>query len=233
MNRLFSIIQILRSTRQPVKAAELAQRLEVSQRTIYRDIAELQAQRVPIQGEAGIGYVLQKGFDLPPLMLTPDELEAALLGAQWVASRGDSELERGAHSLIEKIQQIVPQHLRPLLGSPTVTAAPCPPVTDRVDSGLLRKAIRERNKLQILYEDEQGRSSERIVWPFLLAYFESVRLLCTWCELRQAFRHFRTDRILSLQVLEERHPQTATQLYEQWQAEEPTPDAIILPASTR
>ena len=233
MNRLFSIVQILRSARRPVKATELAQALEVSQRTIYRDVAELQAQHVPIQGEAGIGYVLKKGFDLPPLMLTPDELEAALLGAQWVASRGDSDLERGARSLIEKIQQILPHHLQPILGNPTVTAALNPAVSDTVDTTLLRSAIREQRKLRITYLDEQGRSSERIVWPFLLTYFDCVRLLCTWCELRQGFRHFRTDRIQSLLVLEERFPQTVTQLYEQWQIEEPIPNLFIPPASAR
>ncbi len=233
MNRLFSIIQILRSARRPVKASELAHTLEVSQRTIYRDIAELQAQRVPIQGEAGIGYVLHKGFELPPLMLTADELEAALLGAQWVASRGDSDLVRGAHSLIEKIQQILPRHLQPILGNPTVTAALNPPVSDTVDTTLLRSAIREQRKLRITYLDEQGRSSERIVWPFLLTYFDCVRLLCTWCELRRGFRHFRTDRIQSLRVLEERFPQTVIQLYEQWQIEEPIPNLFTPPASAR
>lgn len=222
MNRLFSIIQILRSAKQPVKAAQLAESLEVSQRTIYRDIAELQAQNVPILGEAGIGYVLKNGFDLPPLMLTPDELEAALLGAQWVTQRGDPDLSRGARSLMEKIQQILPQHLQNIVGAPTVTAPSCEQTQDNIDTGLLRNAIREQRKIRIHYRDEQGRSSKRVLWPFLLAYFDSVRLLCAWCELRNDYRHFRTDRILSIDILEEYFPKPATVLYEEWQTREMT-----------
>jgi len=220
MNRLFSIIQVLRSAKQPVKAAQLAEFLEVSQRTVYRDIAELQAQHVPILGEAGIGYVLKNGFDLPPLMLTPDELEAALLGAQWVAQRGDMNLRRGANSLMEKIQQIVPQHMQTIVDAPTVTAPSCQQVQDNIDTGLVRNAIREQRKICIQYRDEKGQSSKRILWPFLLAYFDSVRLLCAWCELRNDYRHFRTDRIQSIDILDERFPQSATALYEDWHARE-------------
>lgn len=231
MNRLFSIIQILRSAKHPVKAAQLAQTLEVSQRTIYRDIAELQAQRVPILGEAGIGYVLKKGFDLPPLMLTPDELEAALLGAQWVAQRGDSELTRGAHSLIEKIEQIIPHDLQHILGAPTVTVPPGYRVEDNIDAALLRNAIRDQRKIRIHYRDEQGRQSERILWPFLVAYFDAVRLLCAWCELREGFRNFRTDRILSVDILEDRCPKSASRLFEDWQQQEMHTRAVRPPGS--
>lgn len=110
--RLFSIIQTLRSAKRPITAQQLCEQLEVSLRTIYRDIAELQAQNIPIEGEAGIGYILRDGYDMPPLMLTLDELEAALLGAQWVAERGDEKLSIGARSLVEKLNDVVPQHLK-------------------------------------------------------------------------------------------------------------------------
>src|SRR5580692_11317571 len=108
-DRLFQIIQILRGSKRPMTASRLSDELEVSVRTVYRDIADLMAQRVPIRGEAGVGYVLDGGYDLPPLMLTPDEIEAAVLGAQWVAGRGDPALARAAQDLIAKIGAAVPE----------------------------------------------------------------------------------------------------------------------------
>src|SRR5579871_3066080 len=123
-DRLFRIIQILRRARIPVTAVDMASELETSLRTVYLDISQLMADRVPIRGEAGIGYVLEGGFDLPPLMLTPDEIEAAVLGAQWVAGRGDPALARAALDLIAKIGAAVPEHLRPLALEPSTRAAP-------------------------------------------------------------------------------------------------------------
>ena len=121
-DRLFQIIQILRRSSRPVTAAEIARELEVSQRTVYRDMADLIAQRVPVQGEAGFGYILDDAFDMPPLMLTPDEVEAAVLGAQWVASRGDPVLANAARDLIAKITSVVPDRLRPLIADPAIAA---------------------------------------------------------------------------------------------------------------
>jgi len=120
-DRLFRIIQVLRRKRRPVTAHEIAEELEASARTIYRDIAQLMADRVPIRGEAGIGYVLEGGFDMPPLMLTADEIEAAMLGAQWVMTRADPLLGRAAGDLIAKISVVIPEHLRPLLMEPSLT----------------------------------------------------------------------------------------------------------------
>jgi predicted DNA-binding transcriptional regulator YafY len=123
-DRLFQIIQVLRRSTQPVTASQLAVELEVSQRSVYRDVADLIGQRVPIRGEAGIGYVLDRDFDMPPLMLTPDELEAAVLGAQWVADRGDAVLAGAARDLISKIAAAVPERLRPFIAEPTIGAPP-------------------------------------------------------------------------------------------------------------
>src|SRR5512143_1539734 len=117
-DRLFQIIQVLRRTRRPVTADARAAELETSKRTIYRDIADLMARRFPIRGEAGVGYVLDGGYDLPPLMLTPDEIEAAVLGAQWVAGRGDTALARAAEDLMAKIADTVPERLRPFVLEP-------------------------------------------------------------------------------------------------------------------
>ncbi len=206
--RLFQIIQVLRRHKRPVTGAELAGELEVSLRTLYRDMAELLAQRVPIRGEAGMGYVLDEGYDLPPLMLTIDELEAAVLGAQWVARRGDKALTRGAKDLIAKIRAVVPTALQPaILESGVMPISFQPQPDDRIDVGALRNAIRDQIKIEIAYEDEAGAATTRTVWPFLLGYFDTVRILCAWCEMRQAFRHFRTDRIHAMTATTNRYPE--------------------------
>jgi predicted DNA-binding transcriptional regulator YafY len=220
-DRLFQIIQILRGASRPVTAADLAREMETTPRTIYRDIADLIGQRVPIRGEAGIGYVLEPGYDMPPLMLTPDEIEAAVLGAQWVADRGDPTLARGARDLIAKIRDIVPERLRPMILQAAVSApSMMPSEPDLLDLGRIRAAIRDRAKLHITYRDGGGRMSERVVWPISVAYFQTVRLLVAWCELRDAFRHFRTDRIEAVRFLDERHPLSTEALRAAWEREE-------------
>ena len=177
-DRLFQIIQILRRARRPVTADALAAELETSKRTVYRDIAALIGQRVPIRGEAGIGYVLEGGFDLPPLMLTPDEIEAAVLGAQWVAGHGDAALARAAHDLIAKIAAAVPENLRPLVLEPAARTAPgwkIPP--DGLDIAQARAWIRAGRKIALAYRDAEDRETERIIWPIALGYLDTVRTL--------------------------------------------------------
>ena len=217
--RLFRIVQILRRARTPVRAAQLAQELEVSVRTVYRYVAELQAQQVPIQGEAGVGYILAAGYELPPLMLTEDELEAALLGAQWVAQRGDPALANGARDLMTKLQAVLPSHMQANLRLHRVEAVDQGNTAlDRVDAALIRRAIRGHRKIQIRYREEQGVCSERTLWPVMIAYFDAVRLVVAWCELRNDFRHFRTDRILALQCLDEIIPCSDEDLLQRWRA---------------
>jgi predicted DNA-binding transcriptional regulator YafY len=194
--------------------------METSVRTIYRDIAQLMADRVPIRGEAGMGYVLEGGFDMPPLMLTPDEIEAAMLGAQWVMRNADPALVNAAGDLVAKIAQVVPEHLRPLLGEPSLTAPPRRPnVADTIDMARLRTAIRAEGKIALAYRDETGADTHRVIWPIAVAYFESVRVIVAWCELRKGFRHFRTDRIVSADFLETRYPQSRARLRAAWQKE--------------
>jgi predicted DNA-binding transcriptional regulator YafY len=164
-DRLFQIIQALRRSRRPVTANQLAAELEVSRRTVYRDIADLIGQRVPIRGEAGIGYVLDRSFDIPPLMFTTDELEAAVLGAQWVANRGDGVLACAARDLISKILLVLPERLRPFIaepsvGVPTNQAA----AADGLDITLTRSWIRGGRKIRIRYTDERSRETERTIW---------------------------------------------------------------------
>lgn len=216
MNRLFSILQVLRTSTKPVKAKELSEKLEVSVRTIYRDIAELQMQNVPISGEAGIGYVLKGGFEMPPLMLTPEELEAALLGTQWVTRCGDTMLAKSASSLIDKINAVIPEHLRPiLLTSPVAIPNTVEAIIDSINMTDFRTAIRDQKKISIVYNVD-GKRSKRIIWPFIVAYFETVRVVAAWCELRKAFRHFRTDRIESFEILPEIYPKPPEKLKAEW-----------------
>ena len=216
--RLFAIIQILRRARAPITAAAMADELETSLRTVYRDVAELIAQRVPVRGEAGIGYMLESGFDMPPLMLTPDEIEAAVLGAQWVSARGDPALSRAANDLVAKIGAVIPAHLRPFLLDAALTtperSARVKP--DGLDVGRVRAAIRGQSKVRLTYIDEAERETTRTVWPVAIAYYEAVRLLAAWCELRQDFRHFRTDRVVRAEFLDERYPARKDVLRSQW-----------------
>lgn len=215
--RLFQIIQILRRGRTPITADALAQELETSKRSIYRDIAALVGQRAPIRGEAGVGYILEDGYDMPPLMLTPDEIEAAVLGAQWVAGRGDPALARAANDLIAKIAEAVPDNLRPIVLEPAGRASPAwQNAPDNIDMALVRASIHGGRKIKLSYRDEQERASDRVIWPITVGYMETKRLLIGWCELRQDFRTFRTDRVAEAWFLEDRFPERPGVLRARW-----------------
>jgi predicted DNA-binding transcriptional regulator YafY len=217
-DRLFQIIQILRRSTRPVTAAALAEELEISKRTVYRDVADLIGQRVPIEGEAGLGYLLATDYDMPPLMLTSDEIEAVMLGAQWVAGRSDKILSNAARDVVAKIAAVVPERLRPFIVEPSVGAKPTiEEPEERVDTSMLRSAIRNGVKLRLRYRSEAGEETERTVWPVILGYAETNRLLVAWCELRQSFRHFRTDRIIEAQMLDERNGLRPGELRRRWQ----------------
>ncbi|MEJ0028122.1 MAG: YafY family protein [Rhizomicrobium sp.] len=219
--RLFQIIQILRrSKRHPIRANDIAEELETSLRTVYRDIAQLLAERVPIRGEAGIGYILEDGFDMPPLMLTADEIEAAMLGAQWVMGRGDEGLVRAARDLVAKIGAVVPAHLKPLALDSTLHSPNWRCIeTDAVDMARVRAAIHAQTKIRLAYGDEQGRETERTIWPIAVSYWDTVRVVVGWCELRKAFRSFRTDRVRAADFTAERYPIPRTRLTAQWRKE--------------
>lgn len=216
-DRLFEIVQVLRRARRPITARAIADELEVSPRTVYRDIAALTGQRVPISGEAGVGYILERGFDMPPLMLTGDELDAAVLGATWVASRGEPALAKAAADLLAKIEAIVPEALRAHITEPVASIAPVAQRVEPVEAALLREAIRTGRKVALDYRDDAGVATRRIVWPVLLGYRDSGRILAAWCELRGAFRYFRTDRMAATARLDDRIPQRRATLRAQWQ----------------
>jgi predicted DNA-binding transcriptional regulator YafY len=218
-DRLFQIIQILRRSTRPVTAAALAAELETSKRSVYRDVAALIGQRVPIRGEAGFGYVLEGGFDLPPLMLTTEEVEAAVLGAQWVAGHADQALAHAARDLIAKISASVPESLRLLIHD---SAARTPPSwnvpADGLDVTLARAWARKGRKIALVYRDKNDEVSKRTVWPVAIAYFDAARILVAWCELRNDFRDFRADRVIGAEFLEDRFPCRPAELRRRWSA---------------
>ena len=195
-SRLFEIIQILRLARKPVTGAEIAERLEVTVRSIYRDIAALQAMRVPVEGERGIGYILRPGFDLPPLMFSIEETEAIVLALALLERTGDEELKDAARSVNRKIAGAMPAPLRQALRSNALHAwgTISPPPTG-LDLALVRRAIRDERKLSITYRDGAGQETERNIRPIALIYYSSSAVIVGWCELRAGLRNFRTDRI--------------------------------------
>ena len=203
-SRLFEIIQILRLARKPVTGAQIAERLEVTVRSIYRDIAALQAMRVPVEGERGLGYILRPGFHLPPLMFSIEETEAVVLALALLERTGDGELKEAAKSVGRKVAGALPEPLRQLLDSRALhawgTIAPTP---EGIDLALVRRAIRDEQKLAIAYRDELGRPSERTIRPAALIYYSQTATIVAWCELRQALRSFRSDRVESTQALDD------------------------------
>ncbi|MCH9757084.1 MAG: YafY family transcriptional regulator [Gammaproteobacteria bacterium] len=224
--RLFDLIQILRRHRYPVTGKQLADELEISLRTLYRDIATLQAQGASIEGEPGMGYVLRPGFMLPPLMFSEEEIEALVLGSRWVAQRTDKNLSAAATEVLAKISAVLPEDLRHQLEFSGLLIGPAKTMIehDNEKEALIRHAIRKSYKLQITYTDVKQDESQRIIWPIALGFFEETRVIVAWCELRKNFRHFRTDRITQLKQLETRYPQSRQTLLKKWRHIHHIPD---------
>jgi predicted DNA-binding transcriptional regulator YafY len=222
--RLLALLQALRRYRQPVSGARLAAETGVSLRTLYRDIASLQAQGALIEGEAGLGYVLRPGFMLPPMMFSQEELEALVLGSRWVAKTADQRLAAGAVDALAKIAAVLPAELREELDNSTLFVASPRRREEKADLGLIRRAIRAEQILELVYQDEKGAQTQRVVWPFALGFFDSVRVVVAWCEMRQGFRHFRTDRIVDIVAAGRRYPRRRPVLLKEWRKKEGIPD---------
>ena len=219
--RLLDLLQILRSHRMPVSGAALAAQTGVSLRTLYRDIATLQAQGADIEGEAGVGYVLCPGFLLPPLMFSGQEIEALVLGSRWVADRADAGLAEAARAALVKIAAVLPDALREELDNSTLLIGPGQAVaTSRIDLAEIRDTIRKESKVVMTYGDEKGELTERVIWPFALAFFDLVRVVLAWCEKRQDFRSFRADRIETFRPLDSRYPRRRQALLKEWRDRE-------------
>ncbi|MEZ5930623.1 MAG: YafY family protein [Alphaproteobacteria bacterium] len=213
-DRLLELLQALRRLTPPVTAAMLARTLEVSVRTVYRDIEALRRLGVGIDGEAGFGYLLTDDHALPPLMFTGPEVEALALGLRKVMAIGDDELAAAAENALTKLRPVLPKPVRTELESGILLAhsysragrlaelARSGRPASLVDPAAIRKAAREERKMQIDYRDEQGRATTRVVWPLAIAYLDTVDLVIAWCELRSDFRTFRLDRFLCAETID-------------------------------
>ena len=200
-DRLFLIIHALRGRRTALPARRLAETLGVSLRTVYRDVADLQTSGVPIEGEAGVGYMLRKGADIPPLMFTGEELEALVVGTRFVRAFAGERLSRGAQAALLKIEAVLPPELRQRTERSRIFA---PTSSERTEAGRvidrLHEAIGEHRVLRLDYRDETGRGSGREVEPLCLAFWGGAWTLGAWCRLRRDFRNFRPDRMAKFEA---------------------------------
>ena len=216
-SRLFEIIQILRLAKRPVTAAAIAAQLEVTVRSIYRDIVELQAMRVPVEGGRGIGYILRPGFTLPPLMLTVEETEAIVLSLALLERTSDTGLRQAAKQVNRKIAAAVPPPLAASFSSNALHAwGSIAPAPEAVDLAMIRRAIRDERKLLLDYRDEFARLTERMIRPIALIYYSQTANIVAWCELRQAIRNFRADRVEHCELADEVFPGEGDGLRRLW-----------------
>src|SRR5579862_1760103 len=222
--RLLDLIQLLRRHRNPVSGAALAEELGISLRTLYRDIESLNGQGAHIDGEPGVGYVLRPGFMLPPLMFSEEELEALVLGSRWVAERADAPLGKAARNALAKIVAVLPDDLKDgVEGSGLLVGPSAAIAAGDAELPTIRQAIRTERKLRIAYASAEGKATRRVIWPFALGFFERVRVVVAWCELRQDYRHFRTDRIASLSLTAQRYKKRRQVLLKEWREIEGIP----------
>ena len=226
--RLFDLLQLLRCHKYPVSADHLAKELNVSTRTIYRDIVTLQAQSAEIDGEAGVGYQLKPTFTLPPMMFSTEELEALRLGAEWVAKQANGEFSESARNAIAKISAVLPADHKAKRSEDIVRVASIIEVAElTIDLSDIKFAIKQQNKAEIHYTDAKAKISSRIVWPMLIGLFEQQYVLVAWCETRSAYRNFRLDRITEWTILEQKYQHARHDLIKDWQNMEGIADKVI------
>ena len=216
-DRLLQIIQILRRANGPIAAVRMAEELEVSLRTLYRDMASLESTGVPVRGEAGVGYILEEGYDMPPLMFNASELEALMLGARMLDGRVDASLSRATKDALAKIAAVVPKDLRDvLIDTPLFAPQFVEPQELEIDPELVRRSLRRESQVAITYEDLKGVVTQRTIWPVLISFFDGATVLAAWCTLRNDFRSFRLDRLMRYDVLDQRLPKRRKTLLVEW-----------------
>ncbi len=204
-DRLFQIIQIMQRQKTVLTAHEIAEELEVSPRTIYRDIQDLMSNHVPIRGERGTGYIFEKGYDLPPLMFSEEEIDAVMLGVEWVRANGDVAIQRAAEDVLSKIGAVLPNDRQALTKSIRHVIPKRELKTPiHVSMPKVRQAIRDQVKSKTSYRTPDGTLTERVLSPLMIVFFEDIQLLAAWCDLRNDFRHFRMDRFEVFEPLKER-----------------------------
>jgi predicted DNA-binding transcriptional regulator YafY len=213
---LFDLMQVLRRHRGTVSGDTLASETGVSLRTLRRDIATLQSIGAHIDGEAGVGYILRPGSLLPPLSFTEEEIQALVVGAQWVSRHGDDALALAVQNALAKIDGVLPPERRAELDDNTVYIFRKRTEASVLDLAQLRRAMREQHKMRIGVADDSGAVSQRTIWPIMLGFVESQRLIAAWCESTGDFCRFRTDRIVTVEFLDERYPRARRQLVKEW-----------------
>ncbi len=218
--RLLNLLQLLREYRYPVTAQVLAERLQISQRSVYRDIETLREQGAEIEGAAGLGFQLMEDFLLPPITMNETEIEAIVLALNWLNYIPDQALKSASTSVLAKLNAVLPEHRQQLLQQTTLRAINVWLPVNEALVEQVRLAIRQQVKILVDYADEQQRVSSRVLWPFALGYFNDRIVLAAWCELRNGFRHFRIDRIQQLNLSQELYPQFKQQLFQQWWTQE-------------
>lgn len=212
--RMFEIIQILRSASAPLTAQSIAESLGISKRTAYRDIATLQSMRIPIDGEAGLGYIMRPGFEMPAIAFTPDEIEAITVGLALLGRTGDTGLQNAARRAASKINDSCPEQRGIESGSEVSNWNEVP--NSKVDVGALRKAIRDGQAQAITYRDAEGRLTERTILPLALIYYVDAIVVAAWCDMRSDFRHFRIDRIAAVKTSQSKRSADADALRREW-----------------
>ncbi|WP_026317747.1 helix-turn-helix transcriptional regulator [Algicola sagamiensis] len=218
--RLFDLLQLLRCHKYPVPAESLAQSLNVSTRTIYRDIATLQAQGAEIEGATGLGYIMKPTFTLPPLTLTTAELEVLVLGANWMAKQAEGRFSDAAQNAIAKISAVLPEyhnikHQEQVMHIPSILEVPeCPHLSE------ITQSIQSQHKAKITYLDKKDQHTTRIIWPILIGLFQQCYVLTAWCENRNAFRHFRLDRIQQYSLTHQKYPCHRRELLKDWRSQQ-------------
>jgi predicted DNA-binding transcriptional regulator YafY len=220
---LFDLLQALRRRRGTVSGGELARELDVSLRTIRRDIATLEAMGADIDGEPGVGYILRPGFLLPPLSFTEEEIHALVVGAQWVSRQTDEGLARAVQDALAKIDSVLSPDMRRALDDSAFFVSRSGAAVSGVDLAQVRQALREQRKMRITYADQNETAAERTIWPIMLGFIESQRFIAGWCELRANFGLFRTDQIAKVDFLEERYTPRRLQLVKEWRAQSEHP----------
>lgn len=216
--RLLDLLLILNNRRYSVSGHVLAQDLGISIRTLYRDIAILRSQGAQIEGEVGVGYVLKPSFFIPPMMFTENEVYSLILGSKWVSQYGDIDLSKSANTALDKIFAVLPHDIKNIIDTISLRVGPPAPQSfTQEDLTDLRLAILNKNKIEIAYLSANNDQSNRIIWPFAIGYFTDKRILVGWCEKQNNYRHFKTDRIISMKVLDEYYSKPRETLLEEWQ----------------
>ncbi|MBJ9952423.1 MULTISPECIES: YafY family protein [unclassified Acinetobacter] len=214
--RLLTLLQLLREQRYPITAQHLSTHLDISVRSVYRDIESLRDQGVHIEGSAGLGFQLKENFLLPPMSLDETEIEAVFLALHWLKSVPDPALKNASHSVLTKLNAVLPKNKQELMNETMLRSVSYWLEVDEKIVEQVRLAIRYQVKIEVNYLDEKHNISTRVVWPFVLGYFNDKMLLAAWCELREDFRNFRLDRIQEMKVTDTIYPEFKRHLFHAW-----------------